>query len=105
MDRACEAPRFGEELSDSCRFHLSEVLTTMDWPEMGQVTCRIELIGNDGETGGLLHINLTSGDKITSRQKVLKFLTNLSLRIYKFLKVVRVPDSHNIKFGVLQVLY
>lgn len=52
---------------------------------MGEVTGCIKLIGDDSKTSGLLHINLTSGDEITSRQKVFKLLANLSLRIDKFL--------------------
>jgi hypothetical protein len=55
---AQEAPRFGEQLTDGGRFHLSEVLTSMNGSEVGEVSVIVQLICDNGVTSRLHQIQV-----------------------------------------------
>ena len=52
------SPRFWEKLTHRGRLHLCEVLPSVDASEMGEVSCEVELVGNDCEASGLLQVKL-----------------------------------------------
>ena len=76
MHWANESPSFRQQLSNCGGLHLSEVLASMDGPEVTQVPRVVQLVSNNRESSCLLHVKLTASDKVASRQKVFHFLTN-----------------------------
>ena len=91
MHRADETPGLWKELPHSGRLHLSEVLSSVDGPEMGQVPGEVELVCNDGEASRLLEVKLGPGDQVSSGEEVLNLLANSCLGVHDLLQVVGVP--------------
>ena len=58
VHRADETPRFWQKLSHGRRFHLGEVLATMNTSEMRQVAGEVQLVSDYGESSCLLQIKL-----------------------------------------------
>lgn len=88
MHWADETPGFWEKLADSGRFHLGEVLASVNAAEMGQVPDVVQLICHDREACGLLQVKLGSGHKVSGGQEVFELLANACLAIYELLEVV-----------------
>ena len=49
-------PSFGQQFSDSCRLQLGEESTTVNGPEVTDISLPVELFGDDSETRSLLQI-------------------------------------------------
>lgn len=74
-----ETPRFGEQLTDGGRFHLSEVLASMNGSEMGEVPMIVQLICDNGVTSCLHQIQVCPGNQIACCKEVFHFLSNANL--------------------------
>ena len=64
VHRANETPSFREQLADSGRLHLGEVLASMDATEVRQITSIIQLVSNNGKTSSLLEIKLGASHQV-----------------------------------------